>query len=142
MMKHAMRVAMRGQQFKMAVLNSEDTQFALDMNQETLAHSILNPADALRLMIWSRPGDCLDSDDAAAICEAPPDLFYAEGVPTMTQADWERTLGRLTLSLFASMRNDWRQAQGRDESEFEDVLTAPADFFWLIKSGLKVQAEH
>jgi hypothetical protein len=141
MMKHAMKLAMQGQQFKLAMANSQEGQHALEMNQETLAHSILNPADALRLLIWSH-GECLDGDDAAAICEAPADLFYADGVPAMTQGDWERVLGRLTLSLFASMRNEWRQDQGRDESELEDVLTAPADFFHLLKSGFKHQTEH
>lgn len=141
-----MRVAMQGLWFQQVVANHQGGhgQFALDMDQDTLALATFNPADALRLLIWPNGFEdaSMGSEDAAAICEAPPDLFYAEGVPTMTQADWERTLGRLTLSLFASMRNDWRREQRRDESEFEDVLTAPADFFWLIKSGLKVQAEH
>lgn len=136
-----MQSAMNGLWFKQVIANDHGGGFALNMDQATLALSTFNPADALRLLTWVE-GECLDSEDAAAICEAPENLFYAGAAPTMSREKWERALGRLALCLFASMRNEWRFEHGRDASEMEDVLTAPADFFAVLESGFKYQIEQ
>lgn len=116
--------------------------YQLSMDQSLLADACFNPLDSLRLLIMPNyMGDGLDCAEAAEICEIDEDVFRPK-MPTLSREDWERSLGRLTLCLLASMRNEWRQDHGRPDEELENVFRAVEDFHAVAESGFKFRYDN
>lgn len=138
-MSNAMQSTMAGLWFQERIAAAGWQSFNVAMDQATLADSVFNPADALRLLVTDADGDCMDGGTAATVCEVPRSAFYADNIPAMGLADWERALARMALCMLASWRNEWRRERGYMD-EVEDVTTAPDRFFDVVASGFRQRA--
>lgn len=132
-----MAAAMSGLWFRHIQEAAPRGNFNLGMDPAVLSVAAVNPLDALRLMIEARPEDWLWTDEAAKLCGVDESAF-SEELPQLSREAVERALGRLSLALFAAMRNSWRREQGRPEAEMEAVAGA-AEAFFLMTS---VPSEH
>lgn len=95
------------------LIATEVLDATVSFHATTFAYSNDNPLCTIRCMTMDpRIGESIDPLDCAALTGLPARLFETSEAPDVAQDDLERALGRMTLALLRSIRNELSEAAG------------------------------